>query len=150
MTTVDWSKPIEAVHTDGRVVAVTLAQTDGCTDGTYCRRVEPHPEEGRHWFNEDGSHSRVAWSIRNVQPAATSDEATTRALALVERMAADWTYTSDGRSFSAEARAIQALRTPPVDPRLDLVVRSLVGNGVSKPVALLFARDVLKALDAAS
>ena len=148
MTTVDWGKPIEAVHTDGRVVAVTFAQQAGGPGDTQPVRVTPAPSPAAEWFALDGSHPfNKNWSIRNVEQP-TQDEATTRALALVERMATDFPATTE-HTYLKEARAIQKLRTPPVDPRLDLVVRSLVGNGVSKPVAPLFARDVLKALDAA-
>lgn len=44
-----------------------------------------------------------------------TDPMAKRMEALVKRMAADWSYMSDGRSFSAEARAIVALLPEPVD-----------------------------------
>lgn len=143
---IDWQEPLEAVHTDGRTaraVFVEAADTPG-----YIISFN-----NREYFVavDGGVYHEKGWSIRNVEPTLrTSDEALRRMEALVERMATRATDRGgclDITNMLTEADAIQALRMP-IDPRLEPVVRSLVANGISEPVARLYARDVLKALDA--
>jgi len=91
---VDWSKPIEAVHVDGRVRAVELAYNQPDMDGDYklTEPLEPKMDQA-HYFDADGSQvyeldralgGGRPWKIRNVQ----TPEAATPAIdpALVERM----------------------------------------------------------------
>lgn len=151
MATVDFDKPLEAVHADGRVVP---AKYDSVLD---CRGHNISFDTGSGEWSWCVDHEGAAmalndWSIRNVEPTLrTSDEALRRMEALVERMDVDGDAADQfAADWVREAIAIQALRNPPIDPRIALVVTALVQNGIGKPVAPLFARDVLKALDAAS
>lgn len=66
---IDWTKPLEAVHTDGRVVPVELdPEYDAPNNsGHYTLAEEPSPEswyvftaDGRSWIDEEH-----AWTIRN-------------------------------------------------------------------------------------
>ncbi|MBB4618975.1 hypothetical protein [Sphingomonas abaci] len=69
--TIDWSKPIEALHEDGRVVAVRRLFSP---PGTY--HVGPHLEGGWFAFDSDGKHitRHCPWRIRNVpQPTPQAD-----------------------------------------------------------------------------
>lgn len=65
---VDWTKPIEAYHTDGRVVTVELdndysPQPD--VDGDY--NIKDGLGIGVYYFYPDGkAHSSKNWNIRNV------------------------------------------------------------------------------------
>jgi len=72
MTTVDWSRPIEAVHEDGRVMAVSL-RTDVANpdhEGDYVISIEGRDQVGGFdTFRPDGlawSHPNSGWRIRNV------------------------------------------------------------------------------------
>ena len=69
---IDWSKPIEAVHEDGRVVAVTFVDRGG--SGTF--NVSPSLDGYIYSFCRDGSHisASTGWRIRNV--AQPSDDYT--------------------------------------------------------------------------
>lgn len=145
-TKVDWSRPIEAVHEDGRVVAVTAVRaddgdmiTDQDLDG--CRRSFRR-DTGKSWL------SHVHWRIRNVaQPevptpspeltarmaevrdldAARKQDAAMwdRMVALVKRMAladkaeVDWMGTGQQEAYT-EARAIAA-ELEPVDQEIERV-----------------------------
>jgi hypothetical protein len=69
---VDWSKPIEAIHTDGRVVPVRLIETDPSEPYTP-RKISPRlTNPDAWWFQEDGlwdSRRPHDWRIRNVAQA---------------------------------------------------------------------------------
>lgn len=117
---VDWSRPIEAVHDDGRVVPVIIMSGPD-SDGDY--GVTPAPDGTHNCFRADGSkwvggyiHGDTGWRIRNVtQPAPTPDELTKRMEALVRDMAT----LVGGATYSqlqTEARAIVAMLPEPVDP----------------------------------
>lgn len=68
---VDWSKPIEAVHEDGRVVAANLSATKNVrpdAGGQY--HVESQDGFALSFFNADGTAwSNHGWRIRNTTPA---------------------------------------------------------------------------------
>lgn len=73
---IDWTKPLEAYHTDGRVVPVELANgPDG--DGDY-KLTEPLEQSTRKvlFFTRDGRQrfplGTYPWRIRNRQSAATT------------------------------------------------------------------------------
>jgi hypothetical protein len=75
MTEIDWSKPIEAVHKDGRVVPMKLRYTTASLTGPT-RFTEEAPDSctSNDAWSEDGSdwcHLKQ-WHIRNVQPATPS------------------------------------------------------------------------------
>lgn len=65
-----WDQPLEAVHVDGRVESVLLVETDHKTDRyDMTRAISPSLDEGTvNWFNEDGTHHKSGWTIRNVAP----------------------------------------------------------------------------------
>lgn len=73
-TEINWDAPIEAVHEDGRVVAVTLVKYEFEPDGKDTRRVEPAVELYSNWFHEDGTRWDGGWTIRNVAPTPTPME----------------------------------------------------------------------------
>jgi len=133
---IDWSGELEAVHEDGRVVAVRLSERDQPDrDGDYCLSefLEPRKSQGM-YFKADGSQSYDSgggrlWRIRNVTPqptpqADTKPDVTARMEALVRKVdhryhhgVAD--YQAIGREaheWMREAAAIVALLPEPVDP----------------------------------
>lgn len=130
--TMDWSKPIEAVHEDGRTVAMKVAQLNAgayadndhwlaTSDGS---RFPGAPGSGwGNWARKDGQlNGQPGWRIRNVQPDGTLEiqgtpdpqyppEVVERMVALVRQYAADDSAVvqrADGeyRSPCAEARAV--------------------------------------------
>lgn len=127
---IDWTKPLEAVHTDGRVVPVALAhhspQPDLCGDYQIERGVS---SDGRgRYFRSTGQAYALDlqdWSVRNVveQPAwRTSAEQLDRMDALLQRITngkVDRSQTPLAIAINyeivTEARAIIAAREP-VDP----------------------------------
>lgn len=148
---VDWSKPIEAVHVDGRVAPATLSPLDGIK-WVHCGETS---DDGVWFYGENGDVEWRGWTIRNVQ----TPEAATPAIdpALVERMvglvrtAAAWknSVVSEGydnrlAETANEARDIlKALE--PVDPEEAAVAEVLEEwtndyNGTSKTLALAAIR----------
>lgn len=110
---VDWSKPIEAYHTDGRICPATkvYGETSWRCDG--------------HWWHSnriDGSTGFDGWRIRNVAqptlihptapiPSEVGPEVVERMIALVRAVS-----EHGGTMVNlAEARAIVALMPEPVD-----------------------------------
>jgi hypothetical protein len=128
-----WDEPIEAVHEDGRVVAVVAAAPD--IDGD--RQTAPTLEGGYDLFCPDGSSwSGGPWRIRNVAqapetgstapiPSEVGPEVTERMIALVRSMARE----EAGWVNFDEARAIVALLPEPVDADL-LEVRRIVADAL--------------------
>lgn len=109
---VNWSRPIEAVHVDGRVMPV---QRFIGLNGT---NVMPTLDGGWFSFCEDGRHSflECPWRIRNVaQPAPTPDDLTKRMEELVRKVSQYPRTTSNVDDWAEEARAIVALLPSPVD-----------------------------------
>lgn len=70
---VDWSKPIEAVDGNGRVVPVVSDDKPGHRGS---RHVAPTLDGGWFAFRDDGTHSAVAcgWRIRNVAEEVKMDD----------------------------------------------------------------------------
>lgn len=66
---VDWSKPIEAVHVDGRVQPAKVEDWDGDGDETVGVRFEDGEYAHLHSCTQNpvGFHSAKQWTIRNVQ-----------------------------------------------------------------------------------
>ncbi len=116
---VDWGRPIEAVHEDGRVVAVHSCEPD--KDGD--RKVIPVLDGYYDLFLPDGrSWSDGPWRIRNVAEVngnsrAPSDNLAKRMEALVRRIADEehFSDSAEARAVTREARAIVALLPEPVD-----------------------------------
>lgn len=81
---VDWSRPIEAVHEDGRVMPVTVSGPD---DRLWRTNESPVDGSSNVYWNEDGSDVclRSRWRIRNIPEHPTP---TQYAPELVERMVA--------------------------------------------------------------
>jgi len=124
---IDWSAPIEAVHEDGRVVAVKISM--GPYAGNQYDLTPELPNDdpegfGHFTFAEDGSHHIAKWRIRNVatKPVRTAAEMLGRLEALARRLAAPDQpgvhYVTQMEPLREEARAIVAEMTPPVDPDL--------------------------------
>lgn len=125
---VDWTKPIEAVHEDGRTFAAVFDY--GQNGDHYWIESGKEPEDCALFYYESGepaSPTYKNWRIRNVQPAATkpaiSDELVERMVAAVRQHAsgsAEVLQRSDGeyRSLYAECMAIAAELPQSVDPDL--------------------------------
>lgn len=130
MTTVDWSRPIEAVHEDGRVVAVSTVSKGRWSpvDADY----EVRPAVGG-WgsYQADGSpySSGNPWRIRNTpaaEPVGNTDalppELQQRMVALVRGMAGvgGAMVTVDGAGYqqakAAVSRRIDEARAIVADP----------------------------------
>lgn len=121
---IDWTKPIEAVHEDGRVVSASF--TGGvASDGSVWVYGDFHDGSG-HWFSQKGWAKHTPYRIRNVQQPETAYQHE-----LVERMVAFIREMSvKGSGFSPEtniymvasqfdeARAIVAELPKPIDPAL--------------------------------
>lgn len=124
---INWSQPIEAVHEDGRVVAVCRCDSP---EGAY--HISPSLPGGWFAFGSDGAHlaHNAGWRIRNVAtPPADArtapnggevgPEVVERMIALVRevaRMPKGYSgYASIRNAAGDEARAIVALLPEPVD-----------------------------------
>jgi len=117
---VDWSRPIEAVHEDGRVVPASAMRRAEC--GAMWAEWFP-PKSVPHSGTFDAAGKPTAdwrWRIRNVQPTIPERDPALwdRMEALVRRVAeGDW---QPGYAFvtEVEARAIVADLPKTVDPDL--------------------------------
>lgn len=140
---VDWSRPIEAVHEDGWVVAVELAFGPD-SDDVYKITTPLEPSHGQaQYFKTDGTQEwklsdRLGggrpWHIRNVQPTTPELDPALwdRMVALVRKCHALTDYdhplpgapfigkavTEDEQWLADEARAIVADLPKPVDSDL--------------------------------
>lgn len=74
--TIDWTKAIEAVHVDGRVVALEVDSIDEY--GDYKTNKSPAGDANEWWFEDGRSCCSDSWRIRNVASEANevSDELT--------------------------------------------------------------------------
>jgi len=120
---VDWSRPIEAVHEDGRVVAVHLGGEDENPDKQGDHYTLPSlngdapgiwQRDGTSWMNAD-----AGWRVRNVPEHPTP---TQYAPELVERMVA-LMKAMTGKTYMQpehyeEARSIVSDLPQKVDPDL--------------------------------
>lgn len=128
-TPIDWSGELEAVHEDGRVVAVTLAETD--RDGD--RYISP-PLPGRYeLFHADGSNwSGGPWRIRNVpQPtpqADTKPDLTPRAPCMTISEVREMVAKGEDAVIATMLERGYALPEP-VDPDVELVDEVMFGFG---------------------
>ena len=131
MSKVDWTKPLEAVHEDGRVVALEADKYYGFPDGDgdYCTKgsnMEGLPiawkADGQPWCKMP---EIAGWRIRNVQPTATpSPELINRMKDLIGRIGTG--SIADVLQWGEEARAI-ARELEPVDADL-LAARDVVAQ----------------------
>lgn len=168
---IDWSGELEAVHEDGRVVAVKLAgdthQPDRDGDYNLTNPLEPSHTQAL-YFRADGSQTYALsneigggrpWRIRNVsQPtpqADTKPDLTARMEAVMREYARgcnDLIKRADGvhRTTFSEAQAIVALLPEPVDPveaivdelmRKDCTTRQAIEEAVHRGRALALAEE---------
>jgi len=113
---IDWSKPLECYHEDGRVEPVIREESPTAEKWIVTDHSRPHiptvwNNDGTPWMKKDDG-----WTIRNVQPD-TSD-LTARMEKLVREMAGSGAgFIADYRT-TEEARAIVALLPPVVDADL--------------------------------
>lgn len=120
--TVDWSRPIEAVHEDGRVVPVDLGgeRNNPDSQGDYYT-IPSLRDGGPGIWRPDGTTwcgADRGWRIRNVQPTTPERDPALwdRMVALVRRMCHVYVQTDRAEYPDyAEARAIVADLAPP-DP----------------------------------
>jgi len=115
---VDWSRQLEAVHVDGRVLAVDHRDTTKRNSGSWFVTLV-----GANWIVDDeGQVLRSGWRIRNVaqapgtgsiapSPSEVGPEVMERMIALVRGMDGN----DDPHPHYDEARAIVALLPEPVD-----------------------------------
>jgi hypothetical protein len=133
---IDWSRPIEAVHENGRVERIEPTTLPSQNNMHYAGRVGA----GKFAFAKDGYplSALCPWRIRNVaEPHYASVHSSGVPDVLVERMAAVVRWyasggpgrTFDGLSPYAEAKAIVALLPGPVDPdeaEAERIIRDLI------------------------
>jgi hypothetical protein len=114
---VDWTKPIEAVHEDGRVVSASF-QGGVASDGYLWVYGDFHDGLG-HWFSQKGRASHTPYHIRNVETAkpAISDDLVERMVALVRQLQSNYCMSVPPEVFS-EAAAIVAELPQPTDPAI--------------------------------
>lgn len=117
--TIDWNAPIEAVHTDGRVVPVEL--DDGPdSDGEYKLTTPLEKNYRALYFRADGSQAYTLknrtrpWSIRNRKP---EDTVTVRSLTREQIEAEYVAYLDDDKAgdvlmFFAKRWGILRKETP--------------------------------------
>lgn len=83
---VDWSKPLEAVHTNGEVKAVISYYDDGSAIMPFCLQFD----DRRLWASADGSVPATDWTIRNV--ASTRENASF----YMFKTSGKWAYSGRG------------------------------------------------------
>lgn len=159
MTDVRWGDPLEAVHTDGRVMPVTrVGEPDRAGDYTTMPSIEGAGgiwhADGTAWGTDLSKRSHLTeWRIRNVAAPAwrTSDEQLDRMDALVKRLAAHQndTWWTEAIATRQEAHDILAAREP-IDPRFEKALAGVIRGmpQLADSTARRLARDVLAALDA--
>lgn len=129
MTKIDWSGELEAYHEDGRVVPVTLSNSDPDDGGDYVsnEQFRDGPFQTWYWTPEgfpspSVNSQEMKWRIRNCQP--TDTDRLTRLEAFVARVASD---EPGGRDrYRGEAKALVA-ELNPVDPDV-LVAREIIAE----------------------
>ncbi len=143
---VDWAKPIEAVHEDGRAASAMIADNSHSEDFVWKHVAWKDEDTNRlHWFGDNGvSNVGSSWSIRNVTPPNTDTDKVPDAL--VERMqqlirdlhedhvkhgAHD--YVQD---FVARTAAIVAELPKPIDSDL-LLARQIVADDGGYDVSMI-------------
>lgn len=131
--TIDWSRPIEAVHEDGRVGTVEPIRIAASgPGGYYAGLVKCGSLAAKLMFRKDGSPTDIydcyGWRIRNVQPTTPEFDPALwdRMVALVRRMSAPkWRDNDTITEHYREAQAIVAHLPKPVDPDEE-IARGLV------------------------
>jgi len=119
--TIDWSRPIEAVHRDGRVKSMTLnGARDFDSDGVYFTDDIPDPCTCNSGWYANGQNRvpKSPWVIHNVVEHPTP---TQYAPELVERMVALAKSVVNGSNpalFYEQARSIVSDLPQEVDPDL--------------------------------
>lgn len=120
MLPVDWSKPIEAVHSNGQVISVTVRRAD--KDGSYC--IDGPDKDWPLWADDDGTVWCTGWRIRNVaspnHPAATGSvrEAALAALAVLPRPLDDRDHSPNALIYRNLCAALAAAPTPDAAARV--------------------------------
>ena len=114
---VDWSRPIEAVHEDGRVMPMAVRGTPN-PYGPVETTMSPDPKVTNEFWYKDGRDyciTRSAWRIRNIPEHPTP---TQYAPELVERMVALCRHAAVSASghTQEEARSILSDLPQEVDP----------------------------------
>lgn len=156
--TVDWSRPIEAVHEDGWVVSCSFAEDDGGrfipmrVHGVPIDGPDNHYAEG--FFDKDGTRPQSKWRIRNVQPTTPELNPALWDLmvALVRDMADrynngrsdDESVARDAYPFLREANSIVAALPKPVDPDVQAAADLLDSFGDALPDAKSLALAAIK------
>ena len=121
---IDWSGELEAVHEDGRVVAVALGGAKYNPDAQGDHYTMPSLNGGiAGIWRPDGStwcDTDPGWRIRNVPrptpQADTKPDLTARMVALVREVDEHGPHAFITKYMAEEARAIVALLPEPVDP----------------------------------
>lgn len=126
LSKVDWGKPIEAYHVDGRVVTCSFLGDDG--EDFLPMRIAGVPEDGamatyqEGYFERDGTRSQSYWRIRNVaEPKGIISSETLPSDPIAKRMEALVRWVAEARDrmpITGEAQAIVALLDGPVDADL--------------------------------
>jgi hypothetical protein len=120
---IDWSKPIEAVHADGRIVSVeTWGGVDYSGDCVTKPKIDGVEgiwrSDGTPWGADySGRETIKHWRLRNTPSATPTRTALEQRMEdLVRRMADDkWDQSIYTGGILAEARAIVAELPEPVD-----------------------------------
>jgi hypothetical protein len=107
---IDITKPLEAVHSDGRVVPMTFIMLDNY--GNILTKENPEPKNSNRWWRIDGKDCRInsGWHLRNVKEPKmerTGLEHVEHMEALLRKMVTDCTSHSIPKHYE-EARAIVA------------------------------------------
>lgn len=128
-TKVDWSRPIEAAHEDGRVVAVTASYA-----GPGYFDIHGHDEI---FIAKSDGGTRTRWRIHNVaqsyddtvQLPTPSPELTARMVALVRELANSRygiALADKARAIAAELEPVDGDRAMPEPPLTEQRVREIV------------------------
>lgn len=98
---IDWTKPLEAVHEDGRIVPITDIERTG--DNNWTTRQIPC----RHltYFTDEGIAYSTGWRIRNVQ-----DTRAAAALTLLRSLEADGAPMPEGVTLAPAPVDYEAFR----------------------------------------
>lgn len=137
MSKIDWDRPLEAYHEDGRVVSTTVEFEDGAVEGltTACLGG------GGRWFDRNGLavYPIHGWRIRNVTEPKADIEAW--AIKRAEELSGCNFYGDFGGVGGAFARYIMTKEEVPVDPdeaiadellRLDATTRVIILRAIKR------------------
>jgi hypothetical protein len=115
MSKIDWDRPLEAYHEDGRCAPASIVRY---CDGDYLVHSDAMPEDGDWYFDKEGMFDFDGWRVRNVtEPKADIEAWAYSIVSDLEDAEVHETYGYT-RLRDAFARYVMTKEEAPVDPDL--------------------------------